>query len=135
MAWIPIICGTYGNSEVLGVGADCPVCRQRDTGELVHLYSRCCFCFLPLCKVGGDSYSAHCTRCGASMPSSVATQSRRFTNLAPAAALREHRSSLSDAEQHRASHATAAAADAAPSEETASPFASPQHPLRPAGVK
>jgi hypothetical protein len=71
MDFIPLVCGTYPRSTVQAIGARCPVCRATNAVDVVTHYQRCCLCFIPLCKVGGQSTRAQCERCGASMPVSV----------------------------------------------------------------
>ena len=53
------------------------------TLELERYYSRACLCFLPLCVVGGASYTAVCRNCGSHMPASTLVHQRRFLALAP----------------------------------------------------
>ena len=68
---IPLICGSYPSEVIEGVGGPCPVCRSQASVVLVVHSERLCFCFLPLCLVGGDERSACCRSCGARMPPSA----------------------------------------------------------------
>ena len=78
---IPIVCGTTGRSQTVGFNGSCPVCNGRGTVTLIDRYQRFCFCFVPLCKVGGDSVRGECTRCGSILPSSIVMNSPGYTHL------------------------------------------------------
>lgn len=78
---IPIVCGTTGRSQTVGLNGSCPVCNGRGTVSLVDRYQRFCFCFVPLCKVGVDSVRGECKRCGSILPASIVMNSTGYTHL------------------------------------------------------
>lgn len=48
---------------------------------LLGAVRRCCLCFIPLCKVGGDALFSKCERCGSRMPAHAATRQANFMPL------------------------------------------------------
>lgn len=78
---IPIVCGTTGQSQTIGLNGSCPVCRSEGSVILVDRYQRFCFCFLPLCKVGRDRIQGECQQCGSTLPASVVVNSAGYTHL------------------------------------------------------
>lgn len=64
-----LVCGTYNRSKRTDTNIyDCPVCKSKSSVVTEENYQRCCFCFLPLCIVGGKNNLARCLRCGSTMP-------------------------------------------------------------------
>lgn len=71
MDFIPLIliCGTKGYSKpVQRYRGKCPVCRAQNTVTLVESYQRYCFCWIPMCKMGGRQQYCTCQMCGSKMP-------------------------------------------------------------------
>lgn len=68
-----LVCGTTAAARVLrpSRAVQCPVCAAHAV-QLIEHSTRCCFCFIPLCHVGGVALVAECSSCGARMPPSVA---------------------------------------------------------------
>lgn len=78
---IPIVCGTTGRAQIIGLNGSCPVCRGRGCVNLVDRYQRFCFCFVPLCKIGRDNIYGECQQCGSTLPASVAMNSAGYTHV------------------------------------------------------
>lgn len=70
MDCIPVVCGTQGHSKIQSYGHSCPVCHTNNV-SIIRGYQRCCLCFIPLCKVGGESVYGRCNSCGSTLPASA----------------------------------------------------------------
>jgi hypothetical protein len=78
---IPICCGTYGETEIAGYGASCPVCLADRSVNLVAHSSRLCCMLVPLFRIGRTTFSARCNSCGSILPTSVAVRQPHFVHV------------------------------------------------------
>jgi hypothetical protein len=70
MCFIPIffVCGDMERTRSLGQARFCANCQTKDGAQLYESYTRFHFCFIPLCKTGGERRFYRCTTCGAMYP-------------------------------------------------------------------
>jgi hypothetical protein len=70
-----LVCGTTASTHAVDAASPattCPVCAGANAVQVVRTDERCCFCWIPLCRVGSHEPFAVCRRCGSVMPAAAA---------------------------------------------------------------